>query len=74
MFDEFKWHLLNEVTSEPIPRGKLEKADCSDVVDLMVQWYRGPDAGKITVGVLCKITQSELADQLKRKLQEGIRC
>ncbi|XP_067260828.1 caspase b-like [Chanodichthys erythropterus] len=65
---EFKWHLWNG--DNPIPRGKLEKADYSDVVDLMVQHYGTSDAGKIAVRVLQSIKQNELAKQLKGKLQE----
>ncbi|KAK9981738.1 hypothetical protein ABG768_001262 [Culter alburnus] len=67
-FKEFKWHLWNG--DNPIPRGKLEKADYSDVVDLMVQHYGKSDAGKIAVRVLQSIKQNELAKQLKGKLQE----
>ncbi|XP_067259164.1 caspase b [Chanodichthys erythropterus] len=65
---EFKWHLWN--VDNPIPRGKLEKADYIDVVDLMVQHYGTSDAGKIAVRVLQSIKQNELAKQLKGKLQE----
>ncbi len=71
-FKEFKWHLSNGGTPEnSIPRGKLEKANRCDVVTLMVQQYRGSDAGKIAVRMLRKIKQNELADQLKGKLLEG---
>ncbi len=70
-FKEFKWHLSNGGTPDNIPRGKLEKADYCDVVTLMVQQYRGSDAGEIAVRMLRKIKQNKLADQLKRKLPEG---
>ncbi len=70
-FKELKWHLSNGGTPDNIPRGKLEKADHCDVVSLMVQQYRGSDAGEIAVSILRKIKQNELADQLKRKLLEG---
>ncbi len=71
-FKEFKWHLSNGGTQDnSIPRGKLENADRHDVVTLMVQQYRGSDAGKIAIRVLRKIKLNELADQLKGKLPEG---
>ncbi len=72
-FKEFKWQLSKGGTQDnSIPRGKLENADRHDVVDLMVQQYRGSDAGKIAIRVLRKINQNDLADQLKGKLPEGI--
>ncbi|KAG1955787.1 caspase b-like [Pimephales promelas] len=67
-FKTFKWHLSN--SDEPIPRGKLEKADLHDVVDLMEQHYNRSDAGKIAVRTLRKMKQNDLADRLKGKLQE----
>ncbi|XP_077054801.1 pyrin domain-containing protein 1 [Siphateles boraxobius] len=67
-FKDFKWRLSN--SDSPIPRGKLEKADRRDVVDLMVQRYDTPDAGKIAVRTLRNMKQNELADRLKGKLQE----
>uniref|UniRef100_A0A673IYX0 Si:ch211-114l13.9 n=1 Tax=Sinocyclocheilus rhinocerous TaxID=307959 RepID=A0A673IYX0_9TELE len=71
-FKDFKWHLSNGGTQyNSIPRGTLENADRHDTVTIMVQQYRSSDAGKIAVRVLHKINQNELADQLKRKLQEG---
>ncbi len=70
-FKKFKWHLSNGGTPDSIPRGKLENADRCDVVTLMVQQYRGSDAGKIAVRMLRKMNLNELADQLKGKLLEG---
>ncbi|CAM4452859.1 unnamed protein product [Leuciscus chuanchicus] len=67
-FKDFKWRLENSDT--PIPRGKLENANCHKVVDLMVQHHNTSDAGKIAVRTLRNINQNELADQLKGKLQE----
>ncbi|XP_056310864.1 caspase b-like isoform X2 [Danio aesculapii] len=52
---------------DPIPRGKLEKADRQDVVDSMVQHY-SEDAGKITVQALRKIKQNERAKRLESNL------
>ncbi|KAL0151406.1 hypothetical protein M9458_053315 [Cirrhinus mrigala] len=66
-FKEFKWHLTKD---NSISRGKLENANRHEVVDLIVQQYKISDAGTIAVRVLRKIKQNDLADQLKRKLQE----
>lgn len=63
-FKNFKWRLSK------IPRGRLEKTDRHDVVDLMVQHYTS-DAGKIAVETLRNIYQNELAERLEGKLQEG---
>lgn len=69
---ELKQHLWSGVTSDisPIPREKLEKSDCMDVVDCMVQQY-SEDAGRIAVLVLHNIKQNDLAHRLELKLQEG---
>ncbi|XP_050977977.1 caspase b-like [Labeo rohita] len=70
-FSEFKYHLSNAGTQgNSIPCGKLENANRNDVVNLIVQEYSSSDAGKIAVRVLRKIKQNDLADQLKRNLQE----
>nr|XP_055062579.1 caspase b isoform X2 [Misgurnus anguillicaudatus] len=68
-FSEFKWHLCNQ-EKNPVSRGKLENANCCDVVDILVQQYSASDAGKIAVRALRNIKQNELAIQLKGKLQE----
>ncbi|XP_065130638.1 caspase b isoform X2 [Paramisgurnus dabryanus] len=68
-FKDFKWHLCNQ-ENNPVSRGKLEKANCCDVVDILVQHYSASDAGKIAVRALRNIKQNELAIQLKGKLQE----
>ncbi len=70
-FEDFKRHLSSGTQVNSIARGKLEKANHHNVVDLMVQQYGTSDAGKIAVTVLRNIKQNDLADQLKRKLAEG---
>ncbi|TRY92149.1 hypothetical protein DNTS_031457 [Danionella cerebrum] len=69
-FKQFKWHLQNGVRAdiEAISRGKLEKADRQDTVDLMVQYY-DQSAGNITVQVLRTMKQNNLAKELEKKLQ-----
>ncbi|XP_059409344.1 uncharacterized protein si:ch211-114l13.9 [Carassius carassius] len=70
-FTEFKWHLSNSGTEDnSIARGKLEKKNRHEVVDLIVQQYGSSDAGKVAIRALRKVKQNDLADQLKGKLQE----
>ncbi|XP_051982794.1 uncharacterized protein si:ch211-114l13.9 [Xyrauchen texanus] len=69
-FKEFKWWLINSGEQESLPRGKLENAVPHVVVDYLVQHYCASDAGKVAVRTLRKMKQNELADQLKKKLQE----
>ncbi|KAK2909468.1 hypothetical protein Q8A67_005305 [Cirrhinus molitorella] len=70
-FEEFKWQLSNaETQDESIPCGKLENANCHNVVDLMVQQYDISKAGMIAVKVLRKIKRNDLANELQGKLQE----
>ncbi|XP_058644271.1 caspase b-like [Onychostoma macrolepis] len=70
-FKDFIWHLSNGVAEDikPIPRGKLEEVDRSDVVDCMVKQY-SDDAGKITVQALRNIKQNDLAKRLELKFRE----
>ncbi|KAI7790423.1 protein NLRC3-like [Triplophysa rosa] len=58
---EFQWHLRNYCK---IPVSQLEKADVFDTVD-MVQSYRPEDAVKITLEILRKMNQNQLAEELK---------
>ncbi len=74
-FKKFIWHLCNSVAKDitPIPRGKLEEADRSDVVDCMVKHY-SDDAGKIAVQALRNIRQNDLAKRLELSFQKGMKC
>ena len=49
----------------------LEKADREDTVDKMVQSYSHHRAVEITLTILKKINQNQLAEQLKIKLRKG---
>lgn len=74
-FKKFKWQLCNDQTVAlgPIPRGKLENADRTDVVDIMADKY-SDEAGNIAAKALRKINQNHLAKSLELKLQEGKEC
>ncbi|XP_062342627.1 NACHT, LRR and PYD domains-containing protein 3-like isoform X2 [Osmerus eperlanus] len=63
----FQWYLQNEVDGfNPIPKSKLEKADRPDTVDKMVESYGLERALKITVKILGKIPQNDLAESLMK--------
>ncbi|XP_076843161.1 NACHT, LRR and PYD domains-containing protein 12-like isoform X3 [Brachyhypopomus gauderio] len=70
----FRWHLTNSLEGDKrIPIGHLENADEHDTVDKMVQKY-GPDgAVEITVDMLKKMNQNQLAEDLRTK-HSGHRC
>ncbi|XP_062313813.1 caspase b-like [Osmerus eperlanus] len=63
---KFKWFLQNEVPSgfNPIPKNKLENADELDTMEKMVETYALKGALKITVEILRKMDQNNLAEQL----------
>ncbi|KTF88799.1 hypothetical protein cypCar_00043290, partial [Cyprinus carpio] len=54
----------------PIPASVLEKADATDTVDQMLDRFGPERAVKITLDILKKITQNNLAEQLENKLKE----
>ncbi|XP_076843154.1 NACHT, LRR and PYD domains-containing protein 3-like isoform X2 [Brachyhypopomus gauderio] len=64
----FRWHLTTTVEGDKrIPKAHLENADEHDTVDKMVQKY-GPDgAVEITVDILKKMNQNQLAEDLRTK-------
>ncbi|XP_076869696.1 NLR family CARD domain-containing protein 3-like [Brachyhypopomus gauderio] len=70
----FQWHLTTTVEDDKrIPKAHLENADRHDTVDKMVQKY-GPDgAVEITVDILKKMDQNQLAEDLRTK-HSGHRC
>ncbi|XP_067084619.1 protein NLRC3-like isoform X2 [Osmerus mordax] len=63
---KFKWFLQNEVPSgfNPIPKNKLENADELDTVEKMVETYALKGALMITVEILRKMDQNNLAERL----------
>ena len=66
---KFKWCLKNDVPDgfNPIPKNKLENADEMDTVDTMVETYTPEGALNITVKILRKMDQNNLADRLMSK-------
>ncbi|XP_044045341.1 E3 ubiquitin-protein ligase Midline-1-like isoform X2 [Siniperca chuatsi] len=66
-FEDFKWHLQKDDCLEGHPtisKGKLEKAERRDTVDLMVQTYTLPEAVKVTRKLLKKIKRNDLVQHL----------
>uniref|UniRef100_A0A3B4BNJ0 B30.2/SPRY domain-containing protein n=1 Tax=Pygocentrus nattereri TaxID=42514 RepID=A0A3B4BNJ0_PYGNA len=67
----FQWYLINGVEGfKCIPPAQLEKPELMDTVDKMVQCYECSGAVKITLAILKKINQNQLAMDLKIKIEE----
>ncbi|XP_046881701.1 NACHT, LRR and PYD domains-containing protein 3-like isoform X3 [Hypomesus transpacificus] len=66
---KFKWFLQDNVLDgfNPIPKNKLENADELDTVDRMVETYTLEGALKITVEILRKMDQNNLAKWLMKE-------
>uniref|UniRef100_A0A672YIH3 Pyrin domain-containing protein n=1 Tax=Sphaeramia orbicularis TaxID=375764 RepID=A0A672YIH3_9TELE len=62
-FKKFKWFLNSE--KPPIPKGRLDKADRMDTVDLMVQTYC-TDTQRVTVMVLGKMNKTDLVKKFSK--------
>ncbi|KAI4889424.1 hypothetical protein NFI96_029980 [Prochilodus magdalenae] len=68
----FQWHLINGVTGfKRIRRAQLEKPEYTDTVDKIVQCYEHSGAVEITLAILEKINQNQLAEDLRRKIDEN---
>ncbi|XP_073726161.1 interferon-inducible protein AIM2 [Misgurnus anguillicaudatus] len=55
-----------------IPASKLEKADATDTVDKMLECFGSKEAVKITINILRKMNQNQLAVKLEMKHSEVI--
>uniref|UniRef100_A0A8C2I744 Pyrin domain-containing protein n=1 Tax=Cyprinus carpio TaxID=7962 RepID=A0A8C2I744_CYPCA len=67
--DLFTWHLTKGVNDFKIPKSQLENKPRFEVVTCMIQRY--PDgAGNLTLLVLEKMKQMNLAKELQKKLGE----
>ncbi|KTF76889.1 hypothetical protein cypCar_00037043, partial [Cyprinus carpio] len=53
-----------------IGAGKLEDADVTDIVNMMVECYGPEEAVKITLKILRKVNQNQLAKELQEKHEE----
>ncbi|XP_037399561.1 NACHT, LRR and PYD domains-containing protein 12-like isoform X1 [Pygocentrus nattereri] len=66
----FQWHLTNGVEGvTPIQKSGLENADRPDTVDQIVQKYRHDGSVEITLAVLKKINQNQVAEELMTELR-----
>uniref|UniRef100_A0A3Q3WN86 Pyrin domain-containing protein n=1 Tax=Mola mola TaxID=94237 RepID=A0A3Q3WN86_MOLML len=61
---KFFQHLLS-LQSDPIPISRLEAADRTRTVDLMVQRYHGEGARQVTKEILRTMEFQQLANQLE---------
>ncbi|XP_035390817.1 pyrin-like [Electrophorus electricus] len=68
----FQWHLTNNVEDDKhIPKSRLEKADRHDTVDNMVQKYGQIGAVEITLDILKKMNNNQLAEELRTKVKNN---
>ncbi|XP_067441869.1 NACHT, LRR and PYD domains-containing protein 12-like [Thunnus thynnus] len=66
-FERFRWSLLQVESPKGFPnikKGRLEKANKCDTVDLLVQTYELPGAVEVTKKVLKKIPRNDLVQRL----------
>ncbi|XP_050964202.1 NACHT, LRR and PYD domains-containing protein 12 isoform X10 [Labeo rohita] len=66
---EFQWHLQKD--HECISKSEMENADRLKTVDKMVMCFGPEEAVKITVSILRKMNQNELAEQLENKHKQA---
>ncbi len=65
----FQWHLAND--HECILKSQMEDADRLKTVDRMVECFQSEEAVKITVDILRKMNQNDLAEKLENKHKQG---
>ncbi len=65
----FRWHLVND--HECISKSQMEDADRLKTVDRMVECFLSEEAVKITVDILRKMNQNDLAEKLENKHKQG---
>ncbi|XP_050959626.1 NACHT, LRR and PYD domains-containing protein 12-like [Labeo rohita] len=66
---EFQWHLTKD--HDCIPKSEMENANRYKTVDKMVACFGQEEAVKITVSMLRKMNQNELAEQLENKHKQA---
>ncbi len=64
-----RWHLVND--HECISKSEMEDADKLKIVDRMVECFLPEEAVKITVDILRKMNQNDLAKKLENKHKQG---
>ncbi|KAL7881251.1 hypothetical protein AOLI_G00080990 [Acnodon oligacanthus] len=68
----FHWYLINGVEGfKCIPAAQLEKPELTDTVDKMIQRHERSGAVEITLAILKKINQNQLAVDLQIKTEEN---
>ncbi|KAI1885478.1 hypothetical protein AGOR_G00204110 [Albula goreensis] len=70
----FRWNLTYDVPEgfRPIPKGKLENKDVPDTVDKMLDSYGEEGAVKVTLYVLMKTGQNDLAQKLEKDYRTSL--
>ncbi|XP_017541047.2 NACHT, LRR and PYD domains-containing protein 12-like [Pygocentrus nattereri] len=69
---KFQWYLTNGVEGfRHIPKSLMENANRSDTVDTMVDRYSPDGAVEITLKILNRMNQNELAEKLRTNLRES---
>ncbi|KAK9951846.1 hypothetical protein ABG768_017721 [Culter alburnus] len=54
----------------PVPAGKLEKADVTDIAEIMMERFKAEGAVEITLNILRKMDQNQLAEELQNNYTE----
>lgn len=69
----FQWFLNQDVLEgfSSIPSSRLENADRQDTVDKMVETYGPEGAVKISLEILRKMSQNQLAETLRNEYDDG---
>uniref|UniRef100_A0AAR2KX94 B30.2/SPRY domain-containing protein n=1 Tax=Pygocentrus nattereri TaxID=42514 RepID=A0AAR2KX94_PYGNA len=69
---KYQWYLTNGVEGfRHIPKSLMENANRSDTVDTMVDRYSPDGAVEITLKILNRMNQNELAEKLRSNLRES---
>ncbi|KAL6491524.1 hypothetical protein MHYP_G00018690 [Metynnis hypsauchen] len=69
---KFQWYLTTGVGQfKHIPKSLMQKADTCDTVDKMVESYGLNGAVQITMKILRKMKQNDLAEELRTNTREA---
>lgn len=64
----FTWHLTEGDGYEKIPKSRLENKARCDIVSCMIDQYEKDGAGRVTLMILKKMNQNDLAKELQKEL------